>query len=118
MFVNDRQVPNETLTSDMSHEKTSVIAYKTLFEGSGIHHSNSGLQVTHDMFINGYFMLLFDLTPYLAASEGHASPSESSTIRIEITFKEALKKTITCLLYLEYDNSMRVDFYRTVTTDF
>jgi len=30
---------------------------------------------------------------------------------------EALKKAITCLLYLEY-NSVRVDLYRTVTTDF
>jgi len=53
MFVNGRQVPNETLTFDTGHETTSVLAYKTLFDGSGIHHSNSGLQVTHDMFING-----------------------------------------------------------------
>jgi len=94
------------------------MAYKTLFDGSGIHHSNSGLQVTHDMFINGYLMLLFDHTPDLAASEGHASPTESDNIRIEVTFKGALKKAINCLLYLEYDNSVRVDLYRTVTADF
>jgi len=117
MFVNGRHVPNETLTFDTDHEKTSVMAHDTLYDGSGIHHSNSGLQVTHDMFINGYFMLFFDLTPDLAAS-GHASPAEIGTIRIEVTFKEALKKVITCLLYLEYDNSVRVDLYRTVTTDF
>jgi hypothetical protein len=101
MFVNGRQVPNETLTFDMRREKTSVMAYTTLFEGSGIHNLNSGFQVTHDVFRNGYFMSLFDLTPDLAASVGHASPSESGTIRIEITFKEALKKAITCHLYLE-----------------
>jgi hypothetical protein len=53
MFVNGRQVPNETQTFDTVREKTSVMAYKNLFEGS-----NSGHQVTHDMFINGYFMLL------------------------------------------------------------
>jgi len=58
------------------------------------------------MFINGYFVLFFDLTPVLAASEGHASPSECGTKRIEVTFKEALNKAITCLLYLEYDNSV------------
>ena len=62
-------------------------------------------------------MLLFDVTPDLTASEGHASPAESGTTRIEVTFREALKKSITCL-YLEYDNSVRVDLYRTVTTDF
>jgi hypothetical protein len=63
-------------------------------------------------------MLLFDLTPELAASEGHTSPVEVGNIRIELTFKEALKEEITCLLYLEYDNSVRVDFLKTITTDF
>ena len=118
MFVNGRQVPNEALTFDMRHEKASVMAYKTLFVASGSHHSNSGLQVTHDMFINGYIMLLFDLTSDLAASEGHASPAESGTMRMEVTFKEALKKAITCLLYLKYDNSVPVDHMRTVMTDY
>jgi len=94
------------------------MAYNTLFEGSGIHHSNSGLQITHDMYINGYFMLLFDLTPDLAASEGHTSPVESGNIRIELSFKEALKKAITSLLYLKYDNTIRVDSAKTITTDF
>ena len=118
MSVNGRQVPNETLTFDTGHEKTGVMAYKTLFDGSVIHHSSSGLQVTHDMFISGYIMLLFDVTPDLAAPKGHASPAESGTIRIEVTFKEALKKSITCLMCLKYDNSVRVDLYRTVATEF
>ena len=118
MYVNGRQIPTEGLNLDTGHEKTSVMAYNTLFEGSGIHHSNSGLQITHDMYINGYFMLLFDLTPDLAASEGHTSPVESGNIRIELSFKAALTKAITCLLYLEYDNSIRVDSTRTITTDF
>jgi hypothetical protein len=91
------------------------MGYKTLFEGSGIHHSNSELQITHDMCISGYFMLLFDLTPDIAASEGYTSPVEGGNIRIELTFKEALKKAITCLLYLEHDNSVRIDSLRTVT---
>ena len=109
MYVKGRQIPSEPLAIDTGHEKTTVMAYKTLFEGSGIHHSNSGLQITHDMYISGYFMLLFDLTPDLAASEGHTSPVETENIRIELTFKEALKDAITCLLYLEYDNSVHVD---------
>jgi hypothetical protein len=63
LFVNGKQYTNEGLSMHMSHEKSSVLAYNTLFEGSGIHHSNAGLQITHDMYINGSFMLLFDLTP-------------------------------------------------------
>ena len=63
-------MPSEGLTLDMDHEKTSVMGDGTLFEGSGIHHSNSGLQITHDMYINGYYMLLFLLTPDRRTSEG------------------------------------------------
>jgi len=58
LFVNGKQFPNESLSPGMHHEKTSVMGYKTLFEGKGIHHSNAGHQITHDMFVNGYFMLL------------------------------------------------------------
>jgi len=116
MYVNCRKIPSEGLNIDPGHEKTTVLAYNTIFEGSGIHHSNSGLQITHDMYIKGYFMLLFDLTPDLAASEGHTSPVEAGNIRIELSFKEALKEAITCLLYLEYDKIARVDSSRTVAT--
>jgi len=70
------------------------------------------------MYINGYFLLLFDVTPDLAVSEGHTSQVEGGNIRIELAFKEALKEAVTCLLYLEYNNSVRIDSLRTVTTDF
>ena len=102
----------------MGHAKTSVRGYATLFKGSGIHHSNSGLQIIHDMYINGFFMILYDLTPDLAASEGHASPSTSGDIRIDLKFGTALREAITCLLYLENDNSVRIDLARNVSTDF
>jgi hypothetical protein len=69
--VNGKQITTEGLSLGMDHEKLSVMGYRTLFERSGIHHSARGLQITHDMYINGYFMLLFDLTPDCAASEDH-----------------------------------------------
>ena len=54
MYVNGRQVPPEGLTLDMSREKIAIMGYRTLFDGSGIHHSNSGLQITTAKYINGY----------------------------------------------------------------
>ena len=72
LYFNGKQIPGGAgFSLDTSHYKKAVIAYRTLFEGSGIHHSNSGLQITPKMYIKGYFMLLFDLTPDRAASEGH-----------------------------------------------
>jgi hypothetical protein len=62
-------------------------------------------------------MLLYDLTPDMAVSESHTSAVEGGNIRIDLGFKEALKEAITCLLYLEYDNSVRIDSLRNVSTD-
>ena len=110
-------MPSEGLTLDMDHEKTSVMVYRTLFEGSGIHHSNTGLQITH-MYINGFFMLLFDLKPDHAASEAHTSLPENGNIRIELRFSRPLPEAITCLLCLEYDSTVLINFSRKITTDF
>ena len=60
--MNGKQFPNEGLLLGMDHENNRL-RHRTLFEASGIHHLNAGLQKTHDMYINVYFMLLFDLTP-------------------------------------------------------
>jgi len=52
--VNWKQIPAEGLTLNTYHEKTSVMAYRTLFEASGILHSNLGLQITHDIYKRFY----------------------------------------------------------------
>jgi len=109
LFVNGKQYPNEGISLGMDHEKTSVMGYSTLFEGSGIHHSNAGHQITHDMFLNGYFMLLFDLTPDQGASESHTSQPGQGNIRVEMKFAKPLPEAITCLLYLEFDNSVLIN---------
>ena len=63
-------------------------------------------------------MLLFDLTPNRAASEGHISLLDQGNIRVELQFDKPLYEAITCLLYLEYDNCLRIDQLRTVFADF
>jgi hypothetical protein len=74
------------------------MGYKTMFEGSGIHNSDTGLQVTHDLYIKGFFMLVLDLTSDRAAS-GHSSHPENRFIRIDVKFGKPLPESITCLLY-------------------
>ena len=91
-------MPSEDLSLDMDHEKTSVMLYRTIFEGSGIHHSNTGLQITHDMYINGFFMLPFVLSPDHGASEAHTSLTGNGNIGIELQFCRPLPQAITCLL--------------------
>jgi len=102
----------------MSREKTAIMGYRTLFEGSGIHHSNTGLHITPAKYINGYFMPVFDLTPDLGASEGHISDPAHGNIRIEMKFGQALSDPLVCLLYLEFDSAVLIDSMRLVSTEF
>ena len=63
-------------------------------------------------FIARYFMLLFDLTPARAASEGHISLPDQGNIRLELQFDEPLPDALTCLLYLCPDRSTAHCFCR------
>ena len=118
MYVGGKQIPSEGLSLDISHEKTSVMGYRTLFEGSGIHHLKLGTPDNPTIYTNGFFILVFNLTPDLAASEGHASDSTHGHIRLDLKFRKALPEPLIRLLYLEYDGSIIIDALRTVTTDF
>ena len=85
---------------------------------SGIHHSNTGLQITHDMHMDGYFILLLDLSPDRGASEVHTSFPENRNIRIELQFSKPLPESITCRLYLENDGKVLINFSSKFTTKF
>jgi hypothetical protein len=73
------------------HEKTTVMGYRTIFEGSDNHHSNTGLHITHYMFVNEFFMVLRDLTADPSASDGHTSLLEDGNIWIELKSDTELK---------------------------
>jgi hypothetical protein len=54
------------------------------------------------------------LTPELAASEGHTSNPDNGYIPIELQFSKALAESITCPLYLEYENSVLIDIFKSL----
>lgn len=118
IYVNGQQIPAGGLSIDTTHEKGSTLAYQTLFSGSGIHHTNHGIQITHDMYISGHFLLLYDLTPDGGASEGHTSLLNNGSLRVEFRFADKLTEAITIIMYCEYDNSIQIDKNMLVHTDF
>jgi hypothetical protein len=63
-------------------------------------------------------MLLFNLMPDRGTSECHNSYPKNGNIRIEADFNKQLPDPVNCLLYMEYDNYVRVDRNRAVTTDY
>jgi hypothetical protein len=63
-------------------------------------------------------MLLIGLTRDHGVAEGHTSHPESGNIRFDVELKKPLSEAITCQLYLEHDNCVRVDAKRFVTSYF
>ena len=86
LYVNGKQIPSGGLHLNADNEKGSVMAYRTHIDGTGVRHSNAGLQISHTMYVNGYVMLFFNLTPDHGVSEGHSSHPNSGNIRLKLKF--------------------------------
>ena len=66
----------------MGLENFQLCAIGHSLKGEGINHSNTRLENTQDMYINGNFMLLDDTFPDRGASDSHTLIPESDNIRI------------------------------------
>ncbi|XP_037926237.1 uncharacterized protein LOC119661110 [Hermetia illucens] len=70
------------------------------------------------LFDNGAFLLAFDLTPDNSYNSTCGSLLNQGTIRIEGRFKDALKKSVTCVVYAEYVSSIEIGKARNVFTSY
>lgn len=120
LLVNGVQVPTEPL--DFNYQVTPAIStrgYQSLFKDLGIHYFDRGHQITKTLYDKGYFMVATDLTADHTQEAGACSNMlNQGTIRIEARFAKPLNQTITCLVYCEYDASIRIDKDRNVYTHF
>jgi hypothetical protein len=84
-------------------------------------HRHSPLELgTPDNLRHVYKRFLHDVRSYArCGSFGKARVTPTGgEIRIVLKFVKALPEAATCLLYLEYDNSVRIDLGRNVSADF
>lgn len=120
LYVDGEQVPSKPLQPHYEADKGKyVMAYHSLFSGSGIQFSNSGLLINRDDYDDGYCLMAFDLTPDLSASDTtHWNLVRNGSVRMELGFDEALTETVNCLVYAEFDNVIEIDRHRNVNVDF
>ncbi|KAH9632615.1 hypothetical protein HF086_001858 [Spodoptera exigua] len=99
--------------------KRCIIAYHTLFSGTGIHFLNEGNAISREQYAKGYCLLAFDLTPDLSAnSSAHWNLIKHGSVRLEVRFEYSLIQTINCIVYAEFDNIIEIDKNRNVTVDY
>lgn len=120
LYIDGVQIPSKPLQPDYTEGKeTSILAYHTLFSGTGIQFLNMGNSVSRSEFSKGYCLMAFDLTPDLSANAtSHWNLIRHGSLRIELGFAEALTETVNCIVYAEFDNVIEIDKNRNVTVDF
>lgn len=120
LYVDGVQIPSKPLQPDFSDDnELSVLAYHTLFSGTGIHFHNMGNSIRRDEFADGFCLMAFDLTPDLSANATtHWNLIRHGSLRVELGFSEALEATVNCIVYAEFDNVIEIDKNRNVTVDY
>ena len=92
-------------------------AYLSMFTGTRKAFKDEDIDVSREDYVGGYTLFCFDLTPDLGESD-HYSLLKSGTVRLEITFAEALAHTINVIVYAEFQNVLEIDRNRNVFFDF
>lgn len=112
LLVNGIPYPTQPLQMNFEDDHYAR-AYQTLFNGTGIHHDFRSHQIKKEDFKKGFFLLAFDLDPD-SYTDSCLSLLEQGTVRIEGRFARALSKTITCIVYAEYDTKLEIDKNRNI----
>lgn len=122
MYVDGEQVPAKALQPKYGADANLgkyIMAYHSLFSGTGIHFKDSGVLVGRKDYDDGYCLMAFDLTPDLSASDTtHWNLVRNASVRMEVGFDEALTQTVNFMVYAEFDNVIEIDRHRNVSVDF
>jgi hypothetical protein len=120
LYVDGEQIPSKPLQPNFADGiEQFVLSYNTLFNGTGIHYSNTGNSISRHEYKNGNCLMVFDLTPDLSANEtSYWNLVRNGNVRVEFGFAEDLPETVNCLVYAEFDNVIEIDRFRNVSTDY
>lgn len=110
LYVDGQPMPHQPLELDFERNRY-IHAYQNLFLNT------EGLYLTREEFAHGYSLFLFDLTPDLCDAE-HFSLIRHSNLRIESKFTKPLEKTVSFLVFAEFESLIEINKARNVIFDF
>ena len=89
--VNGEAIPFKPLKLNF-YDKLFVTAYNTLFSGTGKLHGNIGSIIKRENYLEGYTIIVADLTPFEIGD--NFDLKEEGTLSIDLVFKSSLTSTI------------------------
>lgn len=113
LYVDGQPVPGKALELDFD-AGSYIRAYHRLFTGFN---EDKGIDITREEFAKGYTLFAFDLSADLCNGP-HLSLQHQGNLRLEIKFSKALEKTISVLIYAEFENVIEITKSRHILCDF
>lgn len=117
MYLDNTIIPSQPLTPDFA-KNLYTLSYHSLFSGSGIHFSDASNNITLEEYPDGYCLAAFDTTPDLSSHDSHWNIIKSGCLRVEIKFENSLTKTVTVVIFAEFDNMIEIDKNRNISIDY
>lgn len=88
-------------------------AYQQLFLGTDRMFGDQGIIISRQDFPRGYALYAFDLRADMGC-RGHYSLKRTGAVQLDITFREALPRTIDMLVYARFDSYLEITASREV----
>ncbi|KAG8223664.1 hypothetical protein J437_LFUL001771 [Ladona fulva] len=115
LYIDAQQIPSKPQQMDFTNSKLHVMAYHTLFSGTGIHFLNEGNDISREIYAHGYCLTAFDLSPDLSSKlHLHWNLIRQGSLRLDVQFEQALLETLACVIYGEFDKIIEIDRRRNV----
>jgi hypothetical protein len=108
LYVDDESMPAKPLKMSFAREKKNYIeAYNMLFENPP---EKGGPAITRDDFNQGYTIFRFRVTP----EDVDSLPNSRGNVKLNGTFKEALKENITLIVIGKFHHILAIDNARSI----
>lgn len=99
-------------------EMEYIEAFDNFHDALNTYFQDTSVAITPEQFMSGAFILGWDLTADLSASQDYVSMPKSGTLRLELEYAKALPSNIKLMLYAEYNSFISIDSARNVYTDY
>ncbi|KAJ8023215.1 hypothetical protein HOLleu_35549 [Holothuria leucospilota] len=115
LYVDGEQLPWKPLRPNFTDDRY-IMSYQTLYSGLNSMFTDKGNQINRSDYGKGYTLYAFDLTPDLA-NGGHFNLRKNGNVRLEMQFENALTRSVSVIVYAEYDAVVEVDKSRVFPSD-
>lgn len=116
LYCDAKQIPSKPYQPDFDNNNT-LRSYLSLYEVSGKLFQDSSLGINREEYGGGYTLFGFDLTPDLSQT-GCFHLIKKGNIRLEVKFNTPLAQPVNCIIFAEFDSSIKIDKNRSVLVDY